>query len=93
MARPTPHRCPADLASLVRLAAAYVSPNHFKARLGHPMLPALMLWALAHLLVSGWLHSILVFGSFLLWALLCFQAARRREPASRATEARSGAPH
>ena len=73
--------------------AADVPRSHFKARPGHPLLPAVMLWALAHLLVCGWLHSILLFGSFLLWALLCFRAACRREPASRAAEARSGAPH
>ncbi|ODS64973.1 MAG: hypothetical protein ABS41_00795 [Arenimonas sp. SCN 70-307] len=69
------------LPAFILLVAAYVPGNHFKARLGHPMLLAVKLWALAHLLVNGWLHGVLLFGGFLLWAILGFRAARRRAPA------------
>lgn len=71
------------LPAFILLAAAYVPRNHIKARLGHPMFVAVKLWALAHLLVNGWLHGVLLFGGFLLWAILGFRAARRREPAPR----------
>ena len=70
------------LPAFVLLAAAYVPRNHLKARLGHPMMLAVKLWAFAHLLVNGTLHDVLLFGGFLLWAVLVFRAARRREPAS-----------
>lgn len=68
------------LPAFILLAAAYVPRNHFKARLGHPMLIAVKLWALAHLLAVGWLHTIVLAGAFLAWAVLAFRQARRREP-------------
>ena len=71
------------LPAFVLLVAAYVPRNHLKARLGHPMLLAVKLWAAAHLLVNGWLHGMLLFGAFLVWAVLTFRSARRRAmPAS-----------
>jgi len=72
------------LPAFVLLVAAYVPRNHFKSRLGHPMVLAVVLWAFAHLLVNGRLHGVLLFGSFLLWAMLSFRAARRREPPNQA---------
>jgi uncharacterized membrane protein len=72
------------LPAFILLAATYVPRNHLKARLGHPMLLGTKLWALAHLLVNGWLHGMVLFASFLIWAILSFRAARKREPASRA---------
>jgi uncharacterized membrane protein len=72
------------LPAFILLVAAYVPRNGFKARLGHPMVLAVKLWALAHLLVNGWLHAVVLFGSLLLWAIFSFRAARRREPPSRA---------
>lgn len=50
------------------LIAAYI-PGQIKARVGHPMLAAVKLWSLAHLLVNGDLGSIFLFGSFLAWAV------------------------
>ena len=38
-------------------------------------------WPLAHLLANGNLAHLVLFGSFLLWAVLCFRAARRRDRA------------
>jgi len=71
------------LPAFILLVAAYVPRNHLKARLGHPMLLGTKLWALAHLLVNGWLHGIILFASFLAWAIVSFRSARKREPASR----------
>jgi uncharacterized membrane protein len=52
----------------VLLIAAYV-PGKIKAAVVHPMLAAVKLWALAHLLVNGDLGSVLMFGGFLAWGL------------------------
>lgn len=69
------------LVAFVLLAAAYVPRNALKASLGHPMLLGVKSWALAHLIANGMLADVLLFGSFLLWAVLCFRAARRRDRA------------
>jgi uncharacterized membrane protein len=67
--------------AFVLLAAAYVPRNRIKASLRHPMLLAVKVWALAHLLANGNLADVILFGSFLIWAILCFSAARRRDRA------------
>jgi uncharacterized membrane protein len=67
--------------AFVLLIAPYVRGNFFTARLGHPMLLGVKTWALAHLLANGNLADVLLFGSFLGWAVACFRTARRREPA------------
>lgn len=67
------------LIAFVLLAAAYVPRNHLKARLRHPMILAVKLWALAHLLANNTLADLLLFGAFLLWAVLDFRAARQRD--------------
>lgn len=67
------------LGSFVLLAASYVPANAIKARLHHPMVLAVKVWALAHLLANGNLAHILLFGSFLLWSIFDFAAARRRD--------------
>lgn len=68
--------------SFILLAAAYVSGSNIKARLGHPMLAAVKIWALAHLLANGSLADILLFGGFLAWAIAGFAILRRRDRAA-----------
>jgi uncharacterized membrane protein len=68
--------------AFILLAAAYVPHNGVKARLHHPMVLAVKVWALAHLLANGRLHDVVLFGTFLAWAVLCFRAARRRDRAN-----------
>lgn len=70
------------LLAFVLLAAAYVPGNGIKARLHHPMVLGVKLWALAHLLANNTLADLLLFGGFLLWAVLDFSAARRRDRAA-----------
>ena len=70
------------LAALVLLMAAYVPGNGLKARLHHPMVLAVKVWALAHLLANNTLADLLLFGSFLLWAALDLRAARQRDRAA-----------
>lgn len=67
------------LVSFVLLAAAYVPGNGIKSRVHHPMAAGVKVWALAHLLANGSLADLLLFGSFLAWAVASFIAARRRD--------------
>jgi uncharacterized membrane protein len=67
------------LLSFVLLVAAYVPRNSLKARLHHPMVLAVKVWALAHLLSNGTLADVLLFGAFLLWSVLLFRASRQRD--------------
>jgi uncharacterized membrane protein len=70
------------LASLVLLVAAKVPRNHIKARLGHPMIISVKVWAFAHLLSNGRLADVVLFGAFLAWAIMDFIAARKRDRAT-----------
>jgi uncharacterized membrane protein len=67
------------LVAFVLVAAAYVPRNHFKATIGHPMVAGVKAWALGHLLATGMLHDVVLFGSFLLWAVVNFVVSRRRD--------------
>ena len=49
------------------VVAAYIRGNIWRA-LSHPMLVGVKTWAVAHLISNGDLGSILLFGSFLVWA-------------------------
>ena len=70
------------LPAFVLLVAAYVPGNLFKSRLHHPMVLGVKTWALAHLLANNTLADLLLFGSFLVWAVLDYVAARRRDRAA-----------
>jgi uncharacterized membrane protein len=67
------------LVAFILFPAAYVRGNHFKALVKHPMAMSAALWALAHLLANGTLNAVLLFGAVLVWGLLDFAAARRRD--------------
>ncbi|WP_348752865.1 NnrU family protein, partial [uncultured Aquincola sp.] len=67
------------LAAFVLLVAAYVPRNQIKARLHHPMVLAVKVWAFAHLLANGMLADLLLFGSFLVWSIVLFAVSRRRD--------------
>lgn len=67
------------LLSFICVAAAYIPGNLIKARIGHPMLAGVKIWAFAHLLSNGTLADLVLFGSFLLWSILQFRASRRRD--------------
>lgn len=69
----------AMLVSFVLLVAAYVPGNEIKAKLRHPMVLGVKVWALAHLLANNTLADVVLFGSFLVWAVLDFWSVRRRE--------------
>ena len=76
----------AMLPVFVLFVAAYVPRNGIKARLGHPQILSVKLWALAHLLSNGTLADVMLFGAFLVWALMDFRAARERDRKAQAWE-------
>jgi uncharacterized membrane protein len=61
------------------LLAATNSSGRIHAAVRHPMLLAVKIWATAHLLANGDLGSILLFGGFLIWAVLARISLKRRE--------------
>lgn len=71
-----------NLFTLILLTAAFVPRNSIKAKLGHPMILSVKIWALAHLLANGTLADLLLFGSFLVWAVLDFSSSSKRDRAA-----------
>lgn len=65
--------------AFILLAATYVPGTRIKARVGHPMLLGVKFWAIAHLFANGTLADLLLFGSFLAWAVALFVVLRRRD--------------
>src|ERR1700722_12825286 len=59
------------------LLAAYL-PGRIQSRARHPMLAAIKLWATAHLLAIGALPDVLLFGTFLVWAVFDRISVKRR---------------
>ena len=59
------------------LFAVYL-PGRIKTATKHPMLLAVKFWALAHFLANGALADVLLFGSFLVWAVVDRISIKRR---------------
>ncbi len=71
-----------NLVAFVLFAAYLVPAGRMKARLGHPMLLSVKVWAFAHLLSNGTVADLLLFGAFLVWAIVAFRSERRRDRAA-----------
>jgi uncharacterized membrane protein len=65
------------LPAVILVLAAYIRGRIYNA-LKHPMLAGIKLWAAAHLLANGDLGSIILFGSFLGWAVFDRISLKRR---------------
>jgi uncharacterized membrane protein len=68
------------LPAVILVVAAYLRGHIYKA-VKHPMLTGVKLWAAAHLLANGDLGSIILFGSFLGWAVFDRISLKRRADA------------
>lgn len=68
------------LPAVILVVAAYMR-GHIYTALKHPMLTGVKLWAAAHLLANGDLGSIILFGSFLGWAVFDRISLKRRTDA------------
>jgi uncharacterized membrane protein len=77
------------LFAMIFLVATYFPGNHIKQRLHHPMVVSVKVWSVAHLIANGMAADVLLFGSFLGWAVLDFRAARQRDRAAQAATAES----
>ena len=65
------------LPAMILLVAAFI-PSRIRTAVRHPMLAAIKIWALAHLLANGDLGALLLFGSFLAYAIYdCISIKRR----------------
>ena len=65
--------------AFVLVVAAYVPGTRIKNKLHHPMVLGVKVWAFAHLISNGTLADVVLFGSFLVWAIADFAASRRRD--------------
>lgn len=65
--------------AFILLAAAYVPGTRIKRAVGHPMVLGVKVWAVAHLLANGAVADLVLFGSILVWAVVNYAAARRRD--------------
>jgi uncharacterized membrane protein len=68
------------LPAVILVVAAYIRGRIYTA-LKHPMLSGVKLWAAAHLIVNGDLGGIILFGSFLGWAVFDRISLKRRTDA------------
>ncbi|GLQ34514.1 membrane protein [Amylibacter marinus] len=70
---------------LMLLAVMLIGMSHSTGRIGtllrHPMLLAVVVWSIAHLLVNGDLASLVLFGGLGVWALLEILVINRAEGA------------
>jgi uncharacterized membrane protein len=78
--------------ALILLVAAYV-PSRIRTAVRHPMLAALAIWAFAHLLANGDLASLLLFGSFLAFAVIDRMSVTTRASPGPLGGAKGGALH
>ena len=65
------------LPAVILVVASYIRGRIYTT-LKHPMLTGVKLWAAAHLLANGDLGSIILFGSFLVWAVFDRISLKRR---------------
>jgi len=68
------------LPAVILVVASYIRGRIYAA-LKHPMLAGVKLWAAAHLLANGDLGSIILFASFLAWAVFDRVSLKRRADA------------
>ena len=66
------------LPASIIFVSAYLR-GHIWRTLKHPMLVAIKIWAVAHLLANGDLGSIILFGSILAWAVFDRISLKRRK--------------
>ncbi|SFK52752.1 NnrU family protein [Methylocapsa palsarum] len=64
--------------AFIALACMNPAPGRIRGWLRHPMLVAIKIWALAHLLVNGDLGGMILFGSFLAFAVYDRIAVKKR---------------
>ncbi|MEI2300157.1 NnrU family protein [Ensifer sp. MJa1] len=69
------------LLAFIFLAAGLLPAGRIAVAVKHPQVLSIKTWALAHLLANGETSSVLLFGSFLAWAVILRISLKRRERA------------
>lgn len=69
------------LVAFIVLAAGFLPAGRIAVAVKHPQVLSIKIWALAHLLANGETSSVLLFGSFLAWAVILRISLKRRERA------------
>ncbi|PND25065.1 NnrU family protein [Sinorhizobium sp. M4_45] len=69
------------LVAFIVLAAGFLPAGRIAVALKHPQVLSIKIWALAHLLANSERSSVLLFGSFLAWAVILRISLKRRERA------------
>lgn len=64
--------------ALIMLISSQMPAGHIKKTLKHPMLVSVKLWAVLHLLSNGELNAVILFGAFLVYAVIDRIAVKRR---------------
>jgi uncharacterized membrane protein len=80
------------LPAVILVVAAYIRGRIYTA-VKHPLLSGVKLWAAAHLLANGDLGGIILFGSFLGWAVFDRISLKRRTDPGAAPIPVGGPPH
>jgi len=65
--------------SLILLGAYGFKTSHIAVAVHHPMLWAVVLWSLGHLLANGSAAALVLFGAFLVWSLLDLRSNYARD--------------
>ncbi len=68
---------------MILLTAAELPTGHITKKFRHPMLLATVLWSIAHLWMNGDSASVVLFGSFLVWAIIVLRASAKRQKSER----------
>ena len=66
------------LIASICLVAGFLPAGHIRARLKFPVLVAIKIWALAHLLANGESYSVLTFVTILAWAVILRITLKKR---------------
>ncbi len=69
------------LIAFVCLAAGFLPAGRIAVAVKHPQILSIKIWALAHLLANGETSSVLLFASFLAWAVIMRISLKRRQRA------------
>lgn len=69
------------LPAFILLFGSAIPGNRLSVKIGHPQVLGVKIWATAHLICNGTLADVLLFGSFLVWAIADFAISRRRDRA------------
>ena len=67
------------LAALILLASYLFKRSHITAAVHHPMVWAVLLWSIGHLIANGSAADVVLFGAFLVWSVADLASSYARD--------------